>query len=871
MVRQRFFLLFLLCCLLVSPGFAQVAYKQPPTRVVEILDTPPTPILINHSRNGLVMLCEFTYLSDLKTLSQPMLRLAGLRIIPAWSAPQRFSFTNKITVKSIASGKEVGLQLPNGCKFSRPQWSPDGRKIALTAYSDQGVALWVYDPTTGQGKALTDPKINTILCAWSNWTPDSQALIVPTVVENRGPQPTSPAVPSGPTVDETSGKVSKLRTYQDLLKTSFDEDLFDYYARSQFVRVNVETGAKEAFGAPGLNRGIAFSPDAKMVLVNKIKRPFSRIVPEENFAQTTEIWDTNGKFVTTIADLPVADDLPIQGVPKGPRDIQWQPLMPATLIWTEALDGGDPNVKIDFREKIMKWSAPFAGKPQELFRIPQRFAGIQWLQEPGFGLFSDYDRDKKWITTRLFDTLHPVSADQAKMIFNRSVHDDYSDPGSPVYTVLPDGQAVVIYQKGWLFMTGDGATPNGDFPFLRKLNLATGASSTIFLCASGTFETFEGFVDDTYNAIITSFETAKQNPNYFTRVLKNEKAQKAEALTAFPDPAPELTQIRKERLSYKRDDGVPLSGLLYYPVNYKSGEKVPVVVWAYPLEYVDAKTAGQVRVTETRFPRLESSSVLFFLLHGYAVLYDAEIPVVGDPATANDTYIEQISAGAKAAVDALVAKGVCDRDQIGVSGHSYGANMVAHLLAHTDLFAAGIARSGAYNRSLTPFGFQGERRTFWEVPDIYLKLSPFTHAAKINEPLLLIHGELDDNPGTFPMQSERLLAAIRGGGGKARLVMLPYEAHGYKARESVLHVLAEMFDWFDAYVKAGRKPPMEKKSAVSSGRSVSSQNCMDATHLAGATTLPGKTTTFQGSDVHQQLLDKLQALRKGSLTHSGKK
>lgn len=127
--------------------------------------------------------------------------------------------------------------------------------------------------------------------------------------------------------------------------------------------------------------------------------------------------------------------------------------------------------------------------------------------------------------------------------------------------------------------------------------------------------------------------------------------------------------------------------------------------------------------------------------------------------------------------------------------------MTANLLAHSDLFRAGIARSGAYNRTLTPFGFQSERRTFWEAPEMYAKVSPFWYADKIKEPILLIHGEADNNQGTFPIQSERMFAAIRGNGGTARLVMLPLEAHGYAAKESTEHTLFEMVQWFDKWVK----------------------------------------------------------------------
>jgi dipeptidyl aminopeptidase/acylaminoacyl peptidase len=279
--------------------------------------------------------------------------------------------------------------------------------------------------------------------------------------------------------------------------------------------------------------------------------------------------------------------------------------------------------------------------------------------------------------------------------------------------------------------------------------------------------------------------------------------KKRTRLTDDKDPAPQLTGVTKEILKYERADKVPLSGTLYLPPGYKAGTRVPCFVWAYPLEYSDADTAGQVRLSPNSFTRLTGASPLFFLTQGWAVLMDATMPVVGDPEHMNDTYVEQIAASAKATIDALDARGVVDRKRVVVGGHSYGAFMTANLLAHTDLFAAGIARSGAYNRSLTPFGFQSERRNYWEATDVYTKVSPFTYANRIKAPLLLIHGEADNNSGTFPIQSERLFAAIQGTGGTARLVILPSEAHGYRARESVLHTLAEMLAWGEKWTASG--------------------------------------------------------------------
>jgi dipeptidyl aminopeptidase/acylaminoacyl peptidase len=329
------------------------------------------------------------------------------------------------------------------------------------------------------------------------------------------------------------------------------------------------------------------------------------------------------------------------------------------------------------------------------------------------------------------------------------------------------------------------------------MNLTTLRKERLFRCGDKGYEQFVSFAGASRGSILLRSESKTNPPNY---VVLDVKSGKRKRVTDFPDTTPQVTRMSKELIRYSRKDGVALSGTLYLPPDYKPGTRLPLLLWAYPLEYSDADTAGQVRGSSQTFTRLNGATPIFFALHGYAVLNDATMPVVGDPETVNNTYIEQITDSARAAIEKLDAMGVIDRKRVCVAGHSYGAFMTANLLAHSDLFAAGIARSGAYNRSLTPFGFQTERRSYWEATDLYTKISPFTYADRIKKPLLLIHGEADDNSGTFPIQSERLFEAIRGNGGTARLVLLPNEAHGYRARESILHTLAEMLDWADRYV-----------------------------------------------------------------------
>jgi dipeptidyl aminopeptidase/acylaminoacyl peptidase len=483
-------------------------------------------------------------------------------------------------------------------------------------------------------------------------------------------------------------------------------------------------------------------------------------------------------------------------VPTGPRAIEWQALHDARLIWAEATDGGDPRAKAPHRDKLMALAAPFRDKPSELLKIQHRFTDVSWLATKDQVLITEFDRDRRWLTTARVDLGRPQAS--RTVLFDLSANDDYNDPGRPVTVSRPDGTTTILQDGDAIYLIGQGDSPEGSRPFLDKMDLQTRERTHLFRCAEQSFETPLGFVGDSRSAIVIRHETKTDPPNYFTVDLKTNQRHK---LTDYRDPAPQLTGLKKELIHYSRADGVALSGTLYLPADYREGTRLPLVGWAYPLDYGDRATAGQVRTSPYMFPRVLGASELFFAAHGYALLDNATMPVVGDPETMNDTYIEQISAAAKAAIETLDKKGVIDPRRVGVGGHSYGAFMTANLLAHTDLFAAGIARSGAHNRSLTPFGFQTERRSYWEATGLYTRMSPFSYAHRINEPILLIHGEADNNTGTFPVQSERLFQAIQGNGGTARLVMLPHESHAYRARESVLHALAEMLEWADRYVK----------------------------------------------------------------------
>ena len=772
---------------------AQEPYKLPPKEVVAIVDAPPTPSVSLSPARDIMALVDYEAMPTIAYISQPILRIAGTRITPFNNSRQVMSFSTGLTLKDIKTGAARQVALPEGIRFFGVSWAPDGRAIAFLRYVERGVELWSVDVPTGAAKALTGPVVNAVAAGFG-WMPDGRSLYVTLVPEGRGPAPEAPRVPKGPNVLETSGKSTKVATFQDLLKNAFDEVLFDYYATAQLAVVDSVSGALKKVGAPGIFAEI--SPSAGYFLVDRVKRPYSYSVPYSDFAHAYEAWDLDGRTLKVLADLPAAEDVPISGVPKGPRNMDWVPLKPATLVWTEALDEGNPEKDVPFRDRLMVLAAPFDGEPTEVLRLKERAQGLDFFNAPGLALASEFSWKKRWRTTYLVDLDHPSTA--PRKLFDLSTQDQYNNPGFPVTTTLRSGDRVILLEKDSMYLSGGGASPQGDHPFLDRMNLKTMKKERLFQCRDPYYETFIGFNGAARGQIVTSRESRTEPPNYFLFDLKSGKGK---PLTDFKDPAPQLTAVKKELVKYKRDDGVELSGTLYLPADHEPGTRLPTVIWAYPLEYSDRGTAGQVRGSINRFTFYRGTSQLFFVTQGYAVLDNATMPVIGDPKTVNDTFVQQIVANAQAAIRKLDEMGVGDPKRVGVGGHSYGAFMTANLLAHCNLFAAGIARSGAYNRTLTPFGFQSERRTLWEAPDTYIKMSPFMHADKIKTPILLIHGEADNNSGTFPVQSERLFAALKGFGATARLVMLPYESHGYSARESVLDVLAEMFEWFDHFVK----------------------------------------------------------------------
>ena len=786
--------------LLATAGFGQGTYKQPPKEIMDVLHAPLAPnTSVSPTRDRIALLEPLRY-PPISELAEPMLRIAGSRVNPITNAQHRASYSVSMRLKNISDGRETAVAFPAGARLVSAQWSPDGKHIAVGNIASNGIELWIVDTASAKAKKVEGVFVNTAFGGFS-WE-DSDTIAAMLVPSKRGPAPEYQSVtPAEPAIQETTGRTGAVQTFQDLLRNPNDEKLYEYYATSQFALIEAN-GKVRLIGSPAIYDSARVSPDGKYILVEQIHRPFSYQFPESRFPRKVEVWDLNAKKVATIANLPLQNNLPVQGVPVGPRGYSWVPTEPAMLMWTEALDGGDPRKKVTHRDKLMKLAAPFDAPPTEVLKTEHRAQGRSFGEKDGLMWFGDFNRDTQRRRTFITDYRNPVNV---KLIADLNTRDRYNDIGTPVTKTLPNGSSVIRQNDDEIYLTGTGASPDGDRPFLRKMNLKTGKTEEMFRSSLEEYESFVAMVDDGAGTFITRKESVTEPANLYLRQVcpagKMCTAMAPRQLTNFKDSAPQLRGISKRLVTYKRADGVDLSFTLYLPPGYKEGTRLPTVVWAYPLEFTDTSTAGQVTGSTNKFTQITGASHLFFLLQGYAVLDNTTMPIVGDPVTVNDTFVKQITDSAKAAIDKGVELGVVDPQRVGVGGHSYGAFMTANLLAHSDLFRAGIARSGAYNRTLTPFGFQSERRTFWEAPEMYSKVSPFFYANKINEPILLLHGEADNNQGTYPIQSERLFAAISGTGGTSRLVMLPLESHGYAAKESVEHTLYEMLSWFDKYVK----------------------------------------------------------------------
>ena len=806
---KRSFLFLTVFLSLALPLSAQdiLIYQKPPQSIIDLLEAPVSPAVRISSDGEWMLLLEMPKLPSIAELSQPELRLAGLRINPASNGQSRTSAYTGIKLKSISTGSENTFAgLPSEPHLADITWSPDESKIAFTHNSPKGIELWIADLKTLQANRLSNFYLNDTYGTAFVWTPNGKSLMAKFIDDNRNALPQPDEIPIGPVVQENTGKSAPAPTYQDLLKNPYDEKLFDHYFTSQLKLVDLE-GNSSNFLQPEIIRSMEYSPDGQYILLSIINRPYSYQVPLNLFPFTSSVYDKDAVLIKKLFDAPLAENIPpgFDGVPKGPRAFGWRSDKAAILYWAEAIDNGNPSQQATIRDVIYTQAAPFSQNPLRLADCYFRFHSITWGDDK-LAIITE-----RWWKTRTERRvfIKPSNETFRVNLFDRYYEDAYSDPGQLVTRKNEFNRNVLLTEFNPLkrlsdqdnvhiFSISDGASPEGDRPFILKFNIKTKVRDTVFRSAAPYYERPLFFNNGKF--IISSREAADTARNFYKINLSDKTYTR---ITNFSDPYPAMKGVKKQQINYTRLDGISLSGTLYLPAGFKAGDApLPVLIWAYPREFKTASAAGQVKGSPYTFTLIGPGSPVYWVTRGYAILDNADMPVVGESnMEPNDTFVEQIRYNAEAAIDHLVKMGVADRKRIAVGGHSYGAFMTANLLAHTELFAAGIARSGAYNRSLTPFGFQAEERSYWQAPAVYNRMSPFSYADKIKTPLLLIHGQADNNSGTFPMQSERLYSALKGHGAITRLVLLPSESHAYRAKESVMHMMWEMDNWLEKYVK----------------------------------------------------------------------
>ncbi len=803
-MKKLLYLLLVSCFTISISAQEELVYQKPPKEILELADFERAPsLMMDSKRTKMIFQYRNTY-KTLADLSEQEIRLAGLRINPKTNIASTVTYLNNLKYKNFNDIEAKQIEgLPVNAKISNMSWSPDETKIAFTNTTQKGVELWYIDVAIGKAIKLTEDNLNANMGNPYTWFKDNNSLLIRVLPKGKSALiDAKEAVPTGPTISiSEKGEKAQNRTYQDLLQNITDEANFEALATSELYKVDL-TGKTTLWKEKAIYSGETFSPDGNYILISTIKRPFSYIVPLGRFPSETNIYDQNGKLITKFNERPLLEVIPkgFMSTYTGKRSISWRSDQPATLYWAEALDGGDQEKQVPYRDEIFQLAAPFTGQPTSLVKTINRYAGIIWGNENVAVLYDN------WWNTRNTKTylFNPSDSTQEPIVISdRNYQDTYSDPGSFDTKRNQYGRNILNIDGDKAYLIGDGYTEKGQFPFVDEFDLKTKASKRLYQ-SNYTDKKLEivSINDAKRGEYLVRLQSPTEYPNYF--VLNTKKRIAPIAVTHFDNPFKSITNVYKEVVKYKRPDGVELTGTLYLPAGYdmQKKEKLPMVMWAYPTEYKDKSSAGQNTTNPNEFIYPYYGSPIYWVTRGYAILDDAAFPIVGEgKAEPNDTFIEQLVANAKAAIDAVDDLGYVDRNRVAVGGHSYGAFMTANLLTHSDLFAAGIARSGAYNRTLTPFGFQAEERNYWEAPEVYNSMSPFMHADKMKHPLLLIHGGDDNNPGTHTMQSERYFNALKGLGAPARLVILPKESHGYAAKESILHLLWEQDEWLEKYVK----------------------------------------------------------------------
>ncbi|OFX51191.1 MAG: aminoacyl peptidase [Bacteroidetes bacterium GWB2_41_8] len=793
----------LLCFAVTVNAQENMTYQKPSGEILKLVDYERAPaVMIDEKKEYMVFTYQNTY-KTLEDLNQDELQLGGLRINPVTNISSSVTYSINLKVRKLIDQNLVQVMgLPANPRIANLTWSPDQTKMAFTNTTANAVELWVLDVASAKAARISEKPLNANMGRPFSWYNDNQNLLVRVIPENRAELiDFKKSLPAGPIISNSDGVKAPNRTFQDLLKNKTDEANFETLVTSELYKINLN-GQAGLFMGKAMYAGESFSPDGSYLMISTIQKPFSYMVPLNRFPSKSVVFDLSGKEIKVVNEVPLTEVLPkgFMAVRKGRRNMNWRNDQPSTLYYAEALDEGNPENKVEYRDAVYQWKAPFDSEAVLMAKTIDRFSGVSWGNETTAVLYDD------WYDTRNTRTylLNPSNLEQAPVVIsNRNSQDVYSDPGQFETVKNQYGRDVLLLDKDNLYLIGDGYTKTGQFPFIDQFNVKTNKTIRIYQSTfTDKLERIRSIMDIKKGEVLVQIQSKTEYPNYYLRNLKKKIA--LIPLTQFPNPFESIANVEKSLIKYKRKDGVELSGTLYLPVGYDKvkKEKMPLLIWAYPTEYKDKNSAGQSTSNPNEFTFPYYGSFVYWVTKGYVVLDDAAFPIIGEGKTEpNDSFISQLVDNAEAAINAVDSLGYIDRKKVAVGGHSYGAFMTANLLTHSNLFACGIARSGAYNRTLTPFGFQREQRNYWETPEVYNTMSPFMNADKMKTPLLLVHGEADNNPGTFTLQTERYFQALKGLGAPVRMVLLPKESHSYVAKENILHLLWEQDRFFEKYLK----------------------------------------------------------------------
>jgi len=776
-----------------APAQAEV-YRQPLPATRAALDAPlAARTSLSPDRRWLALIEPRRY-TPLAELARPLLRLGGTRFEAGNLSAPPVGVLQGLRLRTLGPGTaaERVVRLPAGGAWHGFAWSPDGRHFLLHRRTEHATEIWWGSSQDGSLQRAEGLRLNAVLNEGDPaWLSGHELVLLAAAPQGQPPRAPLP----GPQLQEHQGRASPERSLPDLLRSAHDETLFEHHARSQLVALNLRSGAWRRLGEPGLFHSVAVLGHGQALLTERLQRPFSRSLAWDDFPQVVEVRDRQGRPLRELAKVPARNGIAIDGVLPGPRVFYASPGADAAVFWVEALDGGNPNTRVAYRDRVMRLDPPYKGDAVEVQRMPHRFSRLRFLENGQHALLTETDRSRA--TTRTY--LLPLDGSQSRALFEHALREKFRHPGSPLMKTLPQGGRVVAMGKDSesFWFIGSGATPKGERPFVDRYSLRDQPVQRVFHAAEGQVEMPLGWLNE--RQLVTQIERPLEAPQPGIR-----EGNQWKALLPPRDLSAALKSLKRQHLSFKREDGVEMSAWLLLPPEHQEGQKRPTLVWAYPREFTDAELASQAAAFSELDALPAPGSPVWLALEGYAVVVEATMPVVGDARSVNDGFVEQLQMNARALVEQLREQGSVDVSRLAIGGQSYGAYMAVNLLAHTNLFKAGIARGGAYNRTLTPFGFQSERRNLWEAREMYMKVSPFLHAERIKEPLLLIHGEQDANPGTPPLQSERLYQALAGLGQPVRLALLPFEGHSLATREATGQVQWEMQNWLKRHLGPGR-------------------------------------------------------------------